>query len=298
MDRPSLRSAEMQSSISGNSGNKEFDNAVGQFLNSIKSLDENAAALLVEICCDSIKELNDKTSFVVNTLENSSKNIRTIQDISFTSDPLLSKYYWDIRKGLIPLVGGNRKKGSTYLMEDVATEVSRLAPMGLDIKDIFKKYHYDDATLFGHALDGNFHLAFSQNFANQKDIDQYRYLMDDLCTLVAKKYDGSLKAEHGTGRNIAPFVEMEWGKKAYDIMWEIKNLFDPTSILNPGVILNRDTNVHIKNIKPMPVAHPLIDKCIECGFCESNCPSRNVTLTPRQRIVVFREIQRLIETVS
>merc|ERR1712137_534115 len=143
------------------------------------------------------------------------------------------------------------------------------------------------------ALDGNFHLAFSQNFYTQKDIDQYRFMMDDLCHLVAKKYDGSLKAEHGTGRNVAPFVELEWGKKAYDIMWDIKRLFDPQSILNPGVVLNENPTVHIENLKPMPAAHPIIDKCIECGFCESVCPSRNVTLTPRQRIVSYREISRL-----
>ena len=48
-----------------------------------------------------------------------------------------------------------------------------------------------------------------------------------------------LQGEHGTGRNVAPFVEMEWGSKAYELMWELKHLFDPTFVLNPGVVLNK-----------------------------------------------------------
>lgn len=118
-------------------------------------------------------------------------------------------------------------------------------------------------------------------------------MMQEMCEIVALKYNGSLKGEHGTGRNVAPFVEMEWGAKAYALMWRIKALFDPHFVLNPGVILNHDEDVHKKNLKPSPLAHDIVDACIECGFCESNCPSRDVALTPRQRITVWREINRL-----
>lgn len=55
-----------------------------------------------------------------------------------------------------------------------------------------------------------------------------------MCHIVANKHSGSLKGEHGTGRNVAPFVEMEWGTKAYNLMWELKSLFDPDFVLNPG----------------------------------------------------------------
>ena len=117
--------------------------------------------------------------------------------------------------------------------------------------------------------------------------------MDDLCGLVVNKYNGSLKAEHGTGRNVAGYVEMEWGKEVYEMMWEIKGIIDPKNVLNRGVLLNTNKKVHLENIKPMPIASEIIDKCIECGFCESLCPSRALTLTPRQRIATFREISRL-----
>jgi D-lactate dehydrogenase len=105
------------------------------------------------------------------------------------------------------------------------------------------------------------------------------------------EFGGALKAEHGTGRNMAPFVELEWGHDAYQLMWQIKRLLDPQGILNPDVVLSEDPQIHLKHLKPMPAADEIVDKCIECGFCEPVCPSNGLTLTPRQRIVVWRDIQ-------
>ena len=124
-------------------------------------------------------------------------------------------------------------------------------------------------------------------------MERYRKLIDAVCELVVQKYAGSLKAEHSTGRNMAPYVDMEWGQEAYQLMREIKAIFDPENILNPGVITNDDPQVHLRDFKPLPAAHPIVDKCIECGFCEDVCPSRDLTFTPRQRIVALREIARL-----
>jgi len=88
-------------------------------------------------------------------------------------------------------------------------------------------------------------------------------------------------------------VEAEWGGDAYRIMKRLKELADPESLLNPGVIINSDPKGHLADLKRMPVVEEEVDKCIECGYCEPKCPSRNLTTTPRQRIVVRREIQRL-----
>jgi D-lactate dehydrogenase len=76
-------------------------------------------------------------------------------------------------------------------------------------------------------------------------------------------------------------------------MRRIKTLLDPDGILNPGVVLNDDPQVHLKNLKPMPSISALADRCIECGYCEPRCPSRDLTLTPRQRIQVTRELAQL-----
>jgi ferredoxin len=178
------------------------------------------------------------------------------------------------------------------LIEDVAFPIESLANATLDLQAILRHHGYSEAIIFGHALEGNLHFVFTQDFGDQAEVDRYARLMDDVCDLVVKKYDGSLKAEHGTGRNMAPFVEMEWGKEATDLMRRIKKMFDPENLLNPGVILNDNPLAHLENLKPMPAAEDIVDRCIECGFCEPLCPSHRLTLSPRQRIVSVRELAR------
>mmetsp|Transcript_55356 Transcript_55356/g.152422 ORF Transcript_55356/g.152422 Transcript_55356/m.152422 type:complete len:956 (-) Transcript_55356:423-3290(-) len=216
----------------------------------------------------------------------------------FQVDPKDSNVFWDMRKGLIPKVGAQRTRGTSMLIEDVACSVESLADMTLDLADMFQRNGYEDASIFGHAMEGNMHLVFSQGFRNADDLEQYSNMMQEMCEIVAEKYNGSLKGEHGTGRNVAPYVEMEWGPKANAIMWKVKKLFDPQNILNPGVLMNEDPDVHRKALKPSPLANDIVDACIECGFCESNCPSRDASLTPRQRITVWREINRLSREIK
>jgi D-lactate dehydrogenase len=193
-------------------------------------------------------------------------------------------------------VGSVRRTGTTVIIEDVAFPIEKLADATLELQGLLTKYDYAEAIIFGHALEGNLHFVFTQDFGDVREVERYSNLMDEVTTMVVDRYDGSLKAEHGTGRNMAPFVEMEWGQDAYRLMQDIKRLFDPLTLLNPGVILNEDPKAHLKDLKPLPAAHELVDKCIECGFCEPICPSKHITLTPRQRITAWREIMRLQST--
>ena len=158
------------------------------------------------------------------------------------------------------------------------------------------KHGYDDSCIYGHALEGNYHFIIAQSFDTEAEVKKYQNLMLEIERLVVDKYDGSLKAEHGTGRNMAPFVKHEWGEKAYSLMKEVKDLFDPDGILNPGVIFNDDPECYIKGFKPLPLTNDHVNKCIECGFCEVNCMSCGFTLSSRQRIVVQREMSRLRAT--
>jgi D-lactate dehydrogenase len=194
---------------------------------------------------------------------------------------------------MFPSVGAMREVGTTVIIEDVAFPVPRLAEATLDLQRLLRAHGYADAIIFGHALEGNLHFVFTQDFNDASEIRRYRDFMDALCHMVVEKYDGSLKAEHGTGRNIAPFVRLEWGDEAHALMRSIKRLLDPNGLLNPGVILNDDPDAHIKHLKPLPACDSIVDKCIECGFCEVKCPSHGLTLSPRQRIVGWREIARL-----
>jgi D-lactate dehydrogenase len=257
-----------------------------------KTLPESACALLVE-CRD-----NDLDNMLVKQLKIrlGIESIPTYSQYEFTSNPKQYYFNWKARKGLLPTVGGMRKTGTSVIIEDVAFPLSTLAEACLALKELFKKYEYHDAYLFGHALEGNLHLVFSQDFSNQTEVDRYEKLMSELAILVVDRFDGSLKAEHGTGRNMAPFVEKEWGTAAYEIMKRIKNIFDPNNKINPDVLINPDPKAHLKNLKPMPASHEIVDKCMECGFCEPHCVSEGLTLSPRQRIVIAREISRLEET--
>ena len=256
----------------------------------LSSLGSQAAGLLVDVRAASAEELSANLLAVTQALD----GLKTINDIDFTQDKAIYDSYWKIRKGLFPAVGAVRPVGTTVIIEDVAFPVEQLAEGVLELQGVFQKHGYSEAILFGHALEGNLHFVFTQGFDDPNEVMRYAALMDEVAQLVAVKYQGSLKAEHGTGRNMAPYVELEWGKEAYDIMWEIKRAFDPQSLLNPDVILSHNANLHVQNLKPLPKANDKVDTCIECGFCESSCPSKSLTLTPRQRIVIWREIQRLI----
>ncbi|RNF51629.1 FAD-binding oxidoreductase [Marinomonas hwangdonensis] len=258
----------------------------------LSSLGPQAAGLLVDVRAADAEELEANLALVKQALSGQA----TLNPIEFTQDKVIYDSYWKIRKGLFPAVGAVRPVGTTVIIEDVAFPIEKLAEGVLELQGVFQKHGYSEAILFGHALEGNLHFVFTQGFDDPKEVKRYEQLMDEVAQLVAVKYQGSLKAEHGTGRNMAPYVELEWGKEAYDIMWEIKRAFDPQGLLNPDVILSHNANLHVQNLKPLPKANDKVDTCIECGFCEPVCPSKALTLTPRQRIVVWREIQRLTTT--
>jgi D-lactate dehydrogenase len=254
----------------------------------IVGIAEGVTALLVETRAESTGGLAGNITAITTVLD----AVTTLHPPAFTWNADEFGKLWKIRKGLFPAVGAVRKTGTTVIIEDVAFKIPDLAQATVDLQALFAKHGYAEAIIFGHALDGNLHFVFTQDFGDRAEVDRYAAFMDDVCHLVVDKYDGSLKAEHGTGRNMAPFVEMEWGREATALMWRIKRLLDPAGLLNPGVILDDDPYAHLWNLKPLPPADPLVDTCIECGFCERMCPSHGLTLSPRQRITGWREISR------
>jgi D-lactate dehydrogenase len=273
MDRHSLRSVEMKPGIP----------------EAIRMLPREACALLVEVRAETETDLGQQVEEVICAFG----NCALLEFPVFTQDRAQTKRLWDIRKGLFPSLGYSRPSGTTIIIEDVAFPLESLADAAVDLRELLGGYGYVDAVIFGHALQGNLHFVFCVNFQVESEVRNYAAFLDDVVALVAAKHSGSLKAEHGTGRNMAPFVESEWGAEAFAVMREIKRIFDPKGLLNPGVILSDDPQVHISNLKATPPSHPLIEKCTECGFCERTCPSKHLTLTPRQRIAGWREISRL-----
>ena len=273
MDRASLRSVEDEEGMPAY----------------LKTLGDSATGLLVETRAGDADALARQVEEVLGLLS----DIPTIFPAAFTDQKEECEKLWNVRKGLFPAVGAARQIGTTVVIEDVVFPIETLADATLELEGLMKKHGYDDGIIFGHALEGNLHFVFTQDFSGPAEVARYQRLMEDVCDMVVRKYDGSLKGEHGTGRNMAPFVEMEWGEKAYALMKRIRRVFDPKRLLNPGVILNDNPHVYLEDLKPLPKVHEIIDKCTECGFCEIMCPSKDLTTTPRQRIVIQREISRL-----
>ena len=253
----------------------------------IHGLSKEACALLVETRAPGPDVLDEQLARIREALA----DFPLEQQVDFTRDAGVSGQLWAIRKGTFPAVGAVRPNGTTVIIEDVAFPIDQLAEGVTRLQQLFVKHGYNDAIIFGHALEGNLHFVFSQGFGEPAEVARYEAFMADVAQLVAVEFGGSLKAEHGTGRNMAPFVELEWGHDAWQLMWQIKRLLDPDNLLNPDVVLSEDPQIHLKNLKPLPEADPLVDKCIECGFCEPVCPSEGLTLSPRQRIVIWRDIQ-------
>ena len=273
IDRPSLRSIE---SLPGAPA-------------LLAQLPETAAAILVEYQSENSEthqQFQKEAARVV-------KQLRLLYEAEFTEDPIQQASLWKLRKGIIPSVGAMRPSGTTLLCEDIVFPVTSLADGIADLQHLFAEHGYPEGVVFGHAKDGNLHFLIAQSFNTDTEIARFEAFTQDLVQVVSEKYDGALKAEHGTGRNMAPFVETEWGAEAYAIMRDLKSLFDPDHMLNPGVLINDDPHAHVTHLKSIPLVSPEVDKCIECGFCEPKCPSRSLTLTPRQRIVVQRELAQM-----
>ncbi|MFD9287521.1 FAD-binding and (Fe-S)-binding domain-containing protein [Streptomyces sp. NPDC060030] len=209
----------------------------------------------------------------------------------FTRDPKVISGYWKARKAFVTAVGGSRPAGTTLITEDFAVPPSRLAEACEDLLRLQSEHGFE-AAVAGHAAHGNLHFLLAFDASKQSDVDRYAAFMDGFCRMTVHRYDGSLKAEHATGRNLAPFLEMEWGPKATELMWRTKQVIDPDGVLAPRIVLDRDPLAHLRGLKTIPEVELIADPCIECGFCEPTCPSHDLTTTPRQRIVLRREMKR------
>ncbi|MBP5386317.1 MAG: FAD-binding oxidoreductase, partial [Prevotella sp.] len=279
----------------------------------------NLTAILTETKGITHEQLLEK----IKTIQECLGQFRLYIPAEFTEDPAVYGKYWAIRSGIFPSVGGTRPVGTSCLIEDVAFYIDDLPEATVKLQKLIADHGYADACIYGHAFEGNYHFILNQSFKSESEVRRYEEMMRDVARLVVEEYDGSLKAEHGTGRNMAPFVRYEWRDKAYEAMRQLKDIFDPEGLLNQGVIFNDDPECFIKCLKPLPVLDYDFDRvpdggvylklgggkistaketieavkranqCMECGFCEVNCMSCGLTLSSRMRIAVQLEIREL-----
>ncbi len=255
----------------------------------IKKICEGNCAILIQLEEDNKQILENNIATITDQLS----SIQTCFGVQFSFDSAVQESWWNIRKGLLPIAAAMRPSGSTVIVEDICFEIKDFASGIEDISQLFKQYNFN-GIIFGHALSGNVHFIITPILGDSEESKRFGALMESLAEIVVG-YNGSIKAEHGTGRMVAPFVQKEWGEKAYLIHKKIKAIFDNKNLINPDVIISDNPKIHLENLKPSGknLIEDYLDACMECGFCEKVCPSKNLTLTPRQRIAVYREIKRL-----
>jgi D-lactate dehydrogenase len=254
-----------------------------------RELPPEGAVLLVELRTDAPAELDELESRALAAVA----DCELLEPARLTRDAEETEVFWRVREGMQGIVGALRPQGTSLIIEDVCVPPARIAESARDIQALLGKHGFLTGVA-GHASAGNLHFLLTPALADPQDRDRYEAFMGELVRMIVDEYEGSLKAEHGTGRNMAPYVELEWGEKATELMWRIKQLADPEGVLNPDVVLSRDPGVHLRHLKTTPAIEDAgrATTCIECGFCEPVCPSRHLTTTPRQRIVVRREMAR------
>ncbi len=253
----------------------------------VKNLDLSACAVLIEARAGNEQSRQEK----IASLQRAIDDIETLGPYEFFTDEESCEALWAFRRSMFPAVAGARDANQLVVLEDVCFPLDKIEEGCLAFAELFKKYNYQGG-VHGHAFHGNFHFALPVNMGSEEERTKVHAFLEEMMRMVVG-FNGSLKAEHGTGYAVAPFVELEWGGQLYDIMKRVKTLLDPEGILNPGVLLNGDPHCHTKNLKNPMASHALIDNCVECGFCEAVCPSQHVGLTPRQRVALWRHICRM-----
>ena len=248
---------------------------------------DQQAALLVEYHADAAEELAGLQSAGQRLLDSAALRAPAL----LSQDAKNRNAAWKFRKGLYASVAGARVSGTTALLEDVVVPVQSLAETCGSLQELFTEHGYEDSVIFGHAKDGNIHFMLTDRFEGDAALNRYNAFNEKMVELVLAR-GGNLKAEHGTGRAMAPFVRAQYGDELYDVHLELKAACDPRLMMNPGVIIDEDHAAHIRNIKLNETIEVEADHCVECGYCEPVCPSKDLTLTPRQRIVVRRAIAK------
>ena len=203
---------------------------------------------------------------------------------------------WKVRKGLYTSVAGSRPSGTTALLEDICVPVDRLLPTCEGLTELFRTHAYDSSVIFGHARDGNLHFLVNERFSDPRSLERYDAVHQPTWSTWCWRTTATSRLSTARAGSWRRTWSGQYGTALYEVMRDIKRLVDPDLLLNPGVLLplnGASGAVDLTTLKLPVTVESEVDRCVECGYCEPACPSKDLTLTPRQRITLRRDMNGL-----
>ena len=270
-----------------------------------KYLPEEAdTVLLVEQICDSRSE---NETFIAGVRR------RIIDDLGLAFggieayDPDEQEHLWQVRKRavqiLLRLPGPKR---AVPFIEDVSVPPERLVEYSRGMREIFQRFGVE-AAIYGHAGDSNLHARPLLDTRLPQDVAKMKGIATAVAHLVTD-LGGTVSCEHGDGLTRSGYLELQFGSELYALMREVKRLWDPRNILNPGKVITEQRGMHLEDLRMGPDfeqrptgedfdrdpwAGELV-RCHGCGTCREFCPVYKVTgdevATPRGKANLLREI--------
>lgn len=206
------------------------------------------AVLLVEFSGDSIDDIRDLLSETVNKLERA----KLLSGSHLALDPIDHDMLWQLARRFVPTL--YRLKGSTRpvpYVEDVAVPPEQVPEFLHELQRIFKQQQVT-ASLFGHIGHGQLHIRPFLDVANAADVKKLSLLAEHVYDEVWK-VGGTISGEHGDGLSRTPYLKRQYGPLT-EAFSEIKELFDPNELLNPGKIVPPQDKKPLQNLRRVTYA--------------------------------------------
>ena len=184
------------------------------------------------------QEIESQIAAVKNLLEQEGQALS--RDAVIATDQRDIENLWKFRKQILPRISNSKPNlKALAVVNDVGVDPRYLADFIIDLQKIFKKYDIE-TVIYGHAGSGNLHLRPLFDLSRGDIAKRIKKLADDVYETVFR-YNGTISGEHGIGRLKAPYLKQEWGQELYDSMKEVKKIFDPDGIFNPGVMFSENS---------------------------------------------------------
>ncbi|MFX0098730.1 MAG: FAD-binding and (Fe-S)-binding domain-containing protein [Candidatus Hodarchaeota archaeon] len=244
-------------------------------------------ALLVEVDGKTDFEVNEEILMVLEIFNSHSLIFSKIASTKKDRDRLIGA-----RKALLPAIS---KLGPTVCAEDCTIQVTKFTSAVKLFEELPEKLGISNikVAMAGH-MEGNIHPVFIFNENDPKDREDFEKALDYLYKEIVIPLGGSITGEHGIGKIKSPYLGLEHGSDVVDLMYQVKKIFDPNMIMNPGsgkgdpILVSSSSRT--RKLKRFP-RNILELNCMRCGFCLVNCPSKAYFKTeaysPRGRLSIL-----------